>query len=117
LRVLVIDDEQPIGELIALALTLEGVAVYMAANGQEGLDEINTNAWSFDVIILDLLMPVMDGRTFYRRLHELPAPPPVLLLSAQGATEAQRELGAAASMAKPFDPQELVSRVLALGRR
>jgi DNA-binding response OmpR family regulator len=118
MRVLVVDDDPSIRSLIGMALTGEGIAVSMAANGQLALEIVESATHIFDVIVLDLSMPIMDGRTFYRRLEESAlVSPPVLLLSAYGAASARLELGAASAMDKPFEPDALAQRVLALARR
>jgi DNA-binding response OmpR family regulator len=112
--VLVVDDERAIRSLIGMSLSSEGIAVYMAGNGQEALDMVKER--QFDLLIVDLQMPVMDGRTFVRELRALPCDTPVLVLSAYEAQRAQRELGAEAGMDKPFDPTMLTERVRALVR-
>jgi DNA-binding response OmpR family regulator len=71
-------------------------------------------------IILDLNMPLMDGRTYFGELRVLTRRTPVMLLSAFDAEAAQRELGAEAAMSKPFDPVQLtdhVQQLLRSGRR
>ncbi len=67
-----------------------------------------------EVIILDLEMPVMNGRAFYRALRAEGHQVPVLILSAYGAQAARTELGAEAAVDKPFEPEELVERASAL---
>jgi CheY-like chemotaxis protein len=66
--------------------------------------------------VLDLQMPVMDGRSFYTALRQLPSDVPVLLLSAYGSRAAQRELGADDALDKPFDPVILIERLRRLAR-
>ena len=110
--VLAVDDDPAILELIRLTLTDEGFTVAAATNGLEALasfDEVHP-----DIIVLDLEMPVMDGRAFYRMLRERGADTPVLLLSAHGARAALRELGADAAIEKPFDPYALGRRLRSL---
>lgn len=110
---LVVDDDSAIRSLIGITLSLEGVAVYMAANGAEALIHFRDSRIDFDLVLLDLSMPVMDGRAFFARMQaDHPSPPPVLLLSAYGAQSAQRELGAASWMDKPFEVDALLARVL-----
>ena len=110
LRILVVDDDPGIRSLLGMALASDGADVHMASNGSEALEAVR-ESHRFDLIILDLSMPVMDGRACYRGLRALPCDTPVLLLSAHGAAEARRELGAQAAMAKPFDPFVLAERV------
>ncbi len=72
---------------------------------------------SFDVIVLDLQMPKMDGRTFFRTLRVRGDRTPVIILSAFGAEEARVELQAEAALEKPFDPDVLVARIRSLTGR
>ena len=111
MRVLVVDDDPGIRSLVGLSLASEGWVVSMAANGLEALEAVEDAAErSFDLIILDVQMPTMDGRTFYRELRALRDYTPVLMLSANGAEQARREVGANAAMSKPFDPYVLAER-------
>jgi DNA-binding response OmpR family regulator len=109
LQILVVDDDPGVRQLVAVTLASEGWVARTAANGNTALDEVRTRP--FDAIVLDLQMPVMDGRSFYRSLRDLPSDIPVLLLSAYGSRSAQRELGANDALDKPFDPSVLVERI------
>ena len=83
MRVLVVDDESSIRSLISMTLAAAGHSMTTASNGAEALERIRAaDSDPFDVIVLDLQMPVMDGRTFYEELRSLPSDIPVLLLSA-----------------------------------
>lgn len=112
-RVLVIEDEDAIGRVVVDALADEGYTVRHARNGREALDVLR--GWTPRLILLDLMMPVMDGRAFraeQRRLAGAAARVPVLVLS--GAREARAradELGAVEALSKPFDLGELVAAV------
>jgi len=106
LKVLVLDDDEALLRLLRLTLASEGFEVVTATNGLDGLDKAQNE--DPDVILLDLEMPVMDGRTFFRRLRSQGDQTPVLILSAYGAKAAQRELEAEASLDKPFDSDELM---------
>jgi DNA-binding response OmpR family regulator len=108
-RVLVIDDDAPMSRMIAMTLRSSGYDVSTASNGELGLEEVE--ATPPDVIVLDLMMPVMDGRTFYRELRHRGFHIPVVILSAHGAREAQRELQAEAAINKPFLPEDLADKV------
>jgi len=66
-RILVIDDERPVRELISDALKIEGHDVHTAENGREGLDEIGR--YRFDLVFCDLRMPEMDGQAFYEEVQ------------------------------------------------
>jgi DNA-binding response OmpR family regulator len=106
LRILVIDDDPSLLRSIRLVLTLEGYDVITAVDGIDGLEHVAQNP--FDAIVLDLSMPRMDGRTFYRELRDRGHDTPVLILSAYGADGARAELQAQAALDKPFDPDNLV---------
>jgi len=98
---LIVEDEPSIRRLVASILIDDGWTASEASNGLEGL--IQVAAQHFDAIVLDLDMPVMDGRTFYRAMVERGPPIPTLILSAFGARAAAIELGAPYAMQKPFD--------------
>lgn len=110
--VLVVDDDAALVRLLTLTLRQDGFEVSTAFDGAEALTQVAVR--KPDAIVLDLEMPVMDGRTFYRELRARGIETPVLILSAMGARTARRELNAEAYMEKPFDPYELVSTVGAL---
>jgi two-component system response regulator MprA len=105
MHILVVDDDVSVRFLIHRALQEEGFIVSTAENGVQALEIVR--AEPVDMVILDLEMPLMDGRVFYRALRALPSVAPVLILSGGGARAAQRELGAEAAVAKPFLPDEL----------
>jgi two-component system response regulator MprA len=105
-RVLIVDDDPALRRLLKAALQSFGVCVTMAANGREALEGLARTAP--DAIVLDLEMPVMDGRSFFRELRDRGDKTPVIVLSAFGAKRGYQELGAEAFMEKPFEPEELV---------
>jgi DNA-binding response OmpR family regulator len=113
-KVLVLDDDNALLRLLRLTLTSEGFEVITASNGLEGLEKVDREPP--DVILLDLEMPVMDGRTFFRELRKQGNDTPVLILSAYGAREAQRELHADGSLEKPFDADVLMQELKQLAR-
>jgi DNA-binding response OmpR family regulator len=113
-KVLVLDDDNALLRLLRLTLTSEGFEVITASNGLEGLEKVGQEPP--DVILLDLEMPVMDGRTFFRELRKQGNNTPVLILSAYGAREAQRELHADGSLEKPFDADVLMNELKQLAR-
>ena len=112
-RVLIVEDEDAVGAVVADVLADEGYEVRRARNGREGLDVLQ--AWLPRLIVLDLMMPEMDGWTFraeQRRLGGQVAAVPVIVLS--GAREARAragELGAVQAISKPFDLDEVVAAV------
>jgi DNA-binding response OmpR family regulator len=108
-RILIIDDDEAILRLLRLSMASDGLHVATARDGTAGLERLDSD--KFDVIVLDLQMPGMDGRTFYREMVSRGYDAPVVILSAYGAEKAKRELGAAAAIAKPFDPDTLIETV------
>jgi CheY-like chemotaxis protein len=114
-RVLVIEDDDDIRSMVELLLTGEGHGVVCAANGREGLDRVRDGR--FDVILLDLKMPLMDGWEFARRYHDSGGSAPIVVLSAAQDLERQtREIGAARVLPKPFDLDALVAVVAEVAR-
>ena len=112
-RVLIVDDDPDLRELMALVLTGEGFDTEVASNGQDALDKALDNPPR--VIVLDMMMPVMDGWAF--RAHQKYcvslAAIPVVILS--GVPLARlRNVGAAATLRKPFDNDELLAAIRAL---
>jgi DNA-binding response OmpR family regulator len=113
-RVLVVDDSEVIRRLIAVNLELEGFEVFLAEDGQECLEVVETVAP--DVITLDVMMPRLDGFATAARLRASPltcALPIVMVTAcAQSSDVARgRELGVDAYLTKPFDPADLVKVV------
>ena len=108
-RVLVVDDDQALLRMIRLSMTFDGFDVAIAQDGIAALEQLD--AAEFDVIVLDLEMPRMDGRTFFHEMTSRGHRPKVVILSAYGAEEAQRELKIAAAVPKPFDPDDLIETV------
>ncbi len=109
MQILVVDDDPVVRRLVAVTLSDEGHEVRTASNGAEALEIVDGGCP--EVIVLDLEMPEVDGRTCYRELRTRGCEAPVLVLSAYGAHRARKELGAEAALDKPFDPFELVRRL------
>ena len=101
--VLIVDDEPNMRGFLRMALEDEGYTVRTATNGQEALDRVRRTPP--DAILLDLMMPVMDGWSFLtaRRTLSSEYRCPVIVMSAVGGWNLARELGAASFLAKPFD--------------
>jgi two-component system, OmpR family, response regulator len=117
-RVLVVDDEESITELVSTALRYEGFEVEVAGSGRGAL----TAATSFrpQLIVLDVMLPDLDGFEVQRRLAVDHLPVPILFLTARDATEAKVRgltMGADDYVTKPFSLEELVARVHAVLRR
>jgi two-component system response regulator AtoC len=111
LAVLVVDDDDSLLKLFRAILRSADYEVTTAGNGSEAL-EVATRQ-HLDVIVMDLRMPVLDGPGFFRELRARGDKTPVLITSAFGARDAQRQLGAEGAIEKPFDPEELL---LAVGK-
>ncbi len=116
-RVLVIEDDPNVAEVVAAYLQREGCIVEVKGDGDEGLAAALADPP--DLVVLDLMLPGLDGLEVCRRLQSL-APVPVVMLTAKG-DETDRivglELGADDYVAKPFSPRELVARIKAVLRR
>ncbi|MFX4263509.1 response regulator transcription factor [Pelotomaculum propionicicum] len=115
--VLVVDDEHKIREVVRMYLEKEGFSVGEAADGREALNKISAGKW--DLVVLDLMMPGVDGWAVCREIRKT-ASLPIIMLTARDA-EVDRivglELGADDYVVKPFSPRELVARVKAVLRR
>jgi DNA-binding response OmpR family regulator len=114
-RVLVVEDDELLREALAEVLTDDGHEVRTATNGAEALGELES--WDAEVIVLDLMMPVMDGFAFRdeQRRRDLRADVPVLVLSAvRDLDGAADRIAAAASLAKPFRLEDVLASVSAL---
>ncbi len=114
---LVIEDDLILGDVIARYLAHEGMAVDVVANGREGLERALTTLP--DLVVLDLMLPGLNGIEVIKRLRQA-VPIPVVMLTARGSEEdrvAGLELGADDYLAKPFSPRELAARVKAVLRR
>ena len=109
--ILVVDDELPIVEVIASVLTYEGYHVLTATNGKEALFCLGTSR--VDLVLSDIMMPVMDGRELCRRLEADPAYSwmPVVLMSATHSSAQLEGCKHTAFVGKPFDILRLLSVV------
>lgn len=117
-KVLIVDDEQAIRAGLASALNRAGYSVLEAADGFQALDMVLRE--EPDIIVLDILMPELDGRQVCRQLREKDIWTPVIMLtqiSATGEKISSLEEGADDYLNKPFDSYELIARIKALLRR
>lgn len=119
-KILVVEDEKDIRELLEHYLKKEGYAVQSAKDGLSGLEKATRE--KFDLLILDLMLPVMDGLEVCRKLRSQPSTSdiPIIMLTAK-SEETDRivglEMGADDYITKPFSPREVVARIRAINRR
>ncbi len=117
-KVLVVDDEPSITDLVSMALRYEQFDVRVAGNGREALAAVES--FSPDLAVLDIMMPGIDGFEVARRLRNQGVRLPILFLTARDATEDKIRgltLGGDDYMTKPFSVEELVARIRAILRR
>jgi CheY-like chemotaxis protein len=109
-RVLVVEDDASIREMIALALESAGHEAVTASNGEDALELVEHE--EADVIVLDLRMPLMDGSEFARRYDQRDGRAPIIVLTATGSSAAARAvIGAVRVVEKPFDVDQLLGAV------
>lgn len=116
-KILIVDDDNNIAELISLYLKKECYDTLIAEDGEEALVKFDT--WQPDLMLLDLMLPGIDGYQVCREIRTR-SQMPIIMLSAKGEVFDKvlgLELGADDYMEKPFDPKELVARVKAVLRR
>ena len=115
-KILLVDDDIELTDLLAEVLRLTGFEVEVANNGQEALDKLNS---SHQLVLLDVMMPVLNGIETLKKIRQT-SNVPVMMLTARGE-EIDRvlglELGADDYLAKPFNDRELVARIKAILRR
>jgi DNA-binding response OmpR family regulator len=117
-RILIVEDERPMRTVLTDCLSTEGYRVIAAADGQDGLDR--ALAEKPDLILLDIMMPELDGFAVCAELRRLGCDTPVLMLTAKGQVEDRvtgLDAGADDYLVKPFSSDELLARVRALLRR
>lgn len=118
MRILIVEDEHRIANTIKKGLEQERYAVDVAYNGNDGFDLASTE--EYDLIILDLMLPGMDGLTICKELRKKQIHIPILILTAKGQIQDKVEgldSGADDYLTKPFSFEELLARIRALSRR
>lgn len=113
-KVLIIEDEEKISRLLQLELTHEGYRVELAGNGREGLDKALAKTW--DIILLDVMLPEMNGIEVLRRIRKIDSYTPIIMLTARNTTPDKvngLDQGANDYVTKPFEIEELLARMRA----
>ncbi|WP_240353165.1 response regulator transcription factor [Cohnella algarum] len=117
-RILIVDDDREIAGLIAIYMKNEGFETELAHDGQDALDKLESGA--YDLVVLDVMMPRMDGLEACRRIRDRQGGIPILMVSAK-SEDMDKILGLITGaddyMMKPFNPLELLARVKSLLRR
>ena len=118
MNVLIVEDEKRMAELLRKGLEEEGHKIVCAADGMEGLEL--SKSYDFDMIILDVMMPRLDGYELAKKLRADKIPTPILMLTAKDSVQdivRGLDLGADDYLTKPFSFNELLARVRAVKRR
>lgn len=117
-RLLVVDDDEHIRELVSVFLQNEGLSILEAVDGVDALSKLESE--KIDMVIMDIMMPNMDGWELCREIRKLNNDLPILMLTAKGET-AQKvkgfNLGTDDYLVKPFEPAELIVRVKSILKR
>ncbi len=118
-KILIVDDDRALRRTLAAALETEGYRVAEAGDGREGLDK--ALAGNFDLIVLDVILPSLDGLEVCRKLREAGRQTPLIILSGKKIREPDKvlglELGGDDYLVKPFGADEFIARVRAILRR
>ena len=118
MKVLIVDDEKGIRDVIKEYCLFENYEVVEAENGLEAIDKVNNNK-DIDLVVLDIMMPKMDGYTFFKQMKEKENIP-TIVLSARGEEYDKLlgfDLGIDDYLTKPFSPRELMARIKAILKR
>ena len=120
MKILLVEDEEKLSQAISKGLQLEGYTVDEVSDGKKALTRISLHRSDYDLIILDLMLPSMDGYEICKQVREWNITVPILVLTARAETDSKVKLlqsGADDYLVKPFSFAELVARVRALMRR
>ena len=116
-KILVVEDEKDLARAIRAILEFSKYSVTIAYNGQEALEEVKKQ--KFDVILMDVMMPIMDGITALKEMRKTGINTPIIMLTAKSQIDDKVEgldSGANDYLTKPFDKKELLARIRALTR-
>jgi two-component system OmpR family response regulator len=120
MKILLVEDEQKLSDAISKGLTHEGYAVDVVSDGKKALTRIQLHRSDYDVVILDLMLPSMDGYEICKEMRAANITVPILILTARAETDTKVQLllaGADDYLVKPFSFAELSARLRALMRR
>ncbi len=120
MRILLVEDEENLAKALVLGLSKKGYAVDYITDGEKAMKRISLNHIDYDLIILDLMLPGMDGLSICKKMRESSIMTPVLILTARDEVDTKVDLlltGADDYLVKPFSFDELVARITALLRR
>lgn len=120
MRILIVEDEQKLAKAIARGLTIHGYAVDILNDGEEALTRISLHRSDYDLLILDLMLPSLDGFAICKEMRARDITIPILILTARAEVDTKVELllaGADDYLVKPFAFEELLARIHALLRR
>lgn len=120
MKILVVEDEKKLADAVAKGLTLKGYSVDTLGDGKKALTRMSLNRNDYDLVILDLMLPSMDGHEICKQARDMGVTTPILILTARNETDKKVDLllsGADDYLVKPFSFEELSARVHALLRR
>lgn len=118
MKILLVEDEEMLNSITAKYLRAEDMVVDTCLNGEEALETLSHS--TYDVVVMDIMMPAMDGITALKKIREREITTPILLLTAKDTVQDKvhgLNAGADDYLAKPFEFEELIARIYALGRR
>lgn len=120
MRILLVEDEEKLAKAVVQGLTKKGYAVDYILDGEKAMKRISLNHMDYDLVILDLMLPGMDGLAICKKMRESAITTPILILTARDEIETKVDLllnGADDYLVKPFSFEELCARIAALLRR
>ncbi len=120
MRILLVEDEEKLAKVLKTGLTKKGYAVDTIGDGEEAMRRISLNHIDYDLVILDLMLPGMDGIAITKKMRETLIVTPILILTARNEMDTKIDLllnGADDYMVKPFSFEELCARIQVLLRR
>ena len=117
-KILLVEDEKELNNAISTILKLTGYIVSNEFNGKDALENTKTN--QYDLIIMDVMMPIMDGITSLKEMKKIGVKTPVILLTAKSSTDDKvlgLDSGAEDYLTKPFETKELLARIRKILRK